>query len=145
MFTNKLQPISTAKYKGDRAQQNAEFFHTGKISHHDDRKWYMYSDIEQIRASVKSDGFSLADSRTNMGETFDEKWNDFKARVASALFIYVTADNTAYYMNINEFEIFVKTWCYLSNESAKNGGGTKIRAKHESQKMRDWLAARVTE
>lgn len=143
MFTNQYQAVSTARQKGDRAQQNAEFFHMGKISRHDDRRWYMASDLEQIKASVKADGFSLADARTNMGETFDEKWADFRKRVASRLFIYVTAENTAYYMNIDEFETFVKKWCYLSTESSKNGGGKKIRCKHESQKMRDWLAAQV--
>lgn len=143
MFTNQYQAISTARYKGDRAQQNAEYFHMGYISKHDDRRWHMASDIEQIQASVKADGFSLADARSNMGDTFDEKWADFKARVASKLFIYVTAENTAYYMNINEFERFVKTWCYLSTESPKNGGGKKIRCKHESKKMRDWLAAQA--
>ena len=143
MFTNSYNRVSTARFKGDRAQQDAEFFHMGKISKHDDRRWYMGSDLEQIKASVKADGFSLADARTNMGDTFEEKWNDFRARVASKLFIYVDVNNTAYYMNIDEFQAFVFAWCYLSRESAKNGGGYKIRAKHESQKMRDWLAARV--
>ncbi len=143
MFTKQYQSVSTARYKGDRAQQDAEFFHTGRISRHDDRRWYMASDLEAIKASVKADGFSLADSRTNMGETFEEKLADFVTRTASSLFIYVDAHNTAYYMNIAEFEAFIRTWCYLSTESEKNGGGKKIRCKHESQKMRDWLASRV--
>lgn len=143
MYTNHYTTVSTARSKGDIAQQNAEFFHCGHISHHDDRKWYMDSDITAIKASVKADGFSLADGRTNIGDTFDEKWADFRSRTASELFIYVTAENVGYYMTIDEFEEFVYAWCYMSTESSKNGGRSKIRCKHESAKMRRWLAARA--
>lgn len=134
MTTNTYTNIITCKKSGDTAQQTVNFFHTGNVEKHDNRAWYMGCDIEQLNASVKSSGFSLADGRTNMGDTFEEKWNDFRSRVVAKVFIYVTADFTGYYMNIDEFEEFVKTWCYLSKESAKNGGRSKIRCKHESKK-----------
>lgn len=143
MYTITYTNVITCKKSGDTAQQTVNFYHTGKTERHDDRPWYMGCDIDEIGGSVKSNGFSLADGRTNMGDTFDEKWNDFRSRVVATTFIYVTADNVGYYMNIDEFEMFVRTWCYLSRESSKNGGRSKIRCKHESQKMRNWLAHMV--
>ena len=143
MYAINYTEIITCKTSGDTAQQTANFYHTGKTERHDSRPWYEGSDIEEISGSVKSNGFSLADGRTNRGETLDEKWNDFRTRTASRVFIYVTAENVGYYMNIDEFENFVKTWCYISRESAKNGGRSKVRCKHESQKMRDWLAHKI--
>ena len=140
MYTITYTNIITCKTNGDTAQQTVNFYHTGKTERHDSRPWYEGSDIEEIAGSVKSSGFSLADGRTNRGETLDEKWSDFRARTASRVFIYVTAENIGYYMDIDEFESFVKTWCYISRESSKNGGRSKVRCKHESQKMRNWLA-----
>ena len=143
MFAIQYAEIITCKKQGDTKQQTVNFYHTGRTERHDDRPWYLASDIQEIKASVKSDGFTLADGRSNYGDTFAEKWEDFKNRDASELYIYVTADFIGYYMTITEFEEFVKMWCYFSSESSKNGGFTKIRCKHESQKMRRWLANRA--
>jgi len=143
MYAITYTNIVHCKKSGDTAQQTANFYHTGRTERHDDRPWYEGSDIAEIAASVKSNGFSLADGRTNHGDTLEEKWNDFRTRTASHLFIYVTNDFIGYYMTIEEFEEFVKMWCYVSTESAKNGGLSKIRCKHESQKMRNWLAHRA--
>lgn len=142
MTTNNITVRSTAKNKGIAAQQNYEFTMTGRMNNHDSRRWFAGSDVTicGVGISIKADGFSLADARTNMGETFDEKWSDYESRVHSTKFVYITAENIAYEMNIAEFKKFVYTFCYLSRESSKNGGGCKIRCKHESQKMRDWLA-----
>lgn len=46
-------------------------------------------------------------------------------------------------MNIDEFEMFVYAFCGLQTESQKNGGGLKIRCKHESKKMIQWLDKRT--
>ena len=46
-------------------------------------------------------------------------------------------------MNIDEFESFVYMFGYMAKESDKNGGGWKIRCKHESKKMVRWLSERV--
>jgi len=143
MYSITYNHIITCKKSGDTAQQTVNFYHTGQVEKHDDRPWYAGSDIAEIAASVKSNGFSLADGRTNYGDTLEEKWNDFRTRTASRVFIYVTNDYVGYYMNIDEFEEFVKMWCYISTESAKNGGRSKVRCKHESQKMRNWLAHRA--
>ncbi len=95
MYAINYTNIIACKTSGDTAQQTANFYHTGKTERHDSRPWYEGSDIEEIAGSVKSNGFSLADGRTNHGETLDEKWNDFRTRTASRVFIYVTAEMSA--------------------------------------------------
>ena len=57
---------------------------------------------------------------------------------------YVTNDMlSAYVMNRAEWTAFVKAFGTVTYESKKNGGGAKIRLKHESREMLEWLEARA--
>ena len=55
-------------------------------------------------------------------------------------YAYETADfTTAYIMNKEQYKKFVKTFATVTTESAKNGGATKTRLKHENATMVEWL------
>lgn len=58
-------------------------------------------------------------------------------------YIYGTKDGTAYIMNKTEYIDFVKQFGTATTESAKNGGGNKIRLKHETSAMLNYLKERV--
>lgn len=128
---------------GQHAEQALAYTLMGEIRLHGHTNFFEDSDIPEYAMSVKAGGFTLASGSINMGDTFDEKWQDFRNRVVSKEFAFVTHDMVAYIMNIDEFESFVYAWCKLERESEKNGGGMKIRCKKESQKMIDWLQSRV--
>lgn len=74
------------------------------------------------------------------------KGNDIIAHVNAERadeFIYGTKDGTAYVMNKSEYIEFVETFGTLTRESQKNGGAEKIRLKHETPAMIEWLEARA--
>ena len=128
---------------GHHAEQALAYTLTGEIRKHDSVPFFADSDIPEYHMSVKAGGFTLASGNLNRGDTFEEKWADFRSRVASTAFAFVTTGMVAYIMNIDEFETFVFTFCKLEKESEKNGGLMKIRCKKESEKMLQWLQAQV--
>ena len=101
------------------------------------------SDIEELNASVKSSGASLASLYgTNKEEILDE----YFARVHSTLWIFmVNLDNETmveYHMNADEFRAFLNEWAGLAVESGKVRR-YKVRLKKTSGKMIKWLEERV--
>ena len=114
---------------------------------HDSKAYDKDSDVVagNMRISVKSSAFTLmAGSLCNGLTSFDAIWNLYAANVHSNTFAYVTADFTAYMMNLDEFKSFVYAFCRLERESEKNGGAYKIRCRKESKKMLAWLADMAT-
>ena len=110
---------------------------------HDSKAYDRDSDVVagDMRISVKSSAFTLmAGSLCEGLDTFDGIWNLYASKTHSNTFAYVTADFTAYMMNVAEFKQFVYTFCHLERESEKNGGALKIRCRKESGKMLRWLA-----
>ena len=126
---------------GQHAEQALAYTLTGEIRTHDHVAFYVDSDIPEYHMSVKASNFTLASGNINPGETFEEKWQDFRSRVVSTTFAFVTTEMVAYLMDIDEFEAFVFTFCKLERDSEKNGGLLKIRCKKESGKMLQWLQA----
>ena len=126
---------------GNHCEQALAYTLTGEIRQHDHVPFFKDSDIPEYNMSVKSSGFTLASAKINHGETFDEKLNDFVSRVHSDKFAYVDFNMTAYIMDLTEFVLFIKTFCYWDRESSKNGGGYKIKCRKETKKMQEWLAA----
>lgn len=140
-FNNVNRTYSNA---GMHAQQVAEFNLLGKVKSHDDGRYNKCSDLDELKISVKATGFSLAAARLFEGDTFEAQLEEFFANSHSEIYLYITEEFIGYFMNPEEFKEFIKVWCYFTEESReKNKGGMKIRCKHESQKMRKWLAARV--
>lgn len=129
---------------GIYAEQALTYMLTGEIRTHDKVPFDKGSDIPEFNMSVKSGGFSLASGNINIGDTFEEKFDDFMSRVVSDKFAYITRDMIAYIMNKAEFGKFVHIFCRLGRESSSKGGKTKIRCLNESQKMRNWLANYLT-
>lgn len=101
------------------------------------------SDIEELNASVKSSGASLA---SLYGTDKEEILNEYFARVHSTLWIFiVNLDNETmveYHMNANEFRAFLNEWAGLAVESGKVRR-YKVRLKKTSGKMIKWLEERV--
>lgn len=59
-------------------------------------------------------------------------------------FAYVVKDfSRMYIMAKAEYIEFVEKFGTLTRESSKNGGTEKIRLKHESKEMLEWLGARA--
>lgn len=101
----------------------------------------MGSDIEELNASVKSSGASLANV---FGNNFDQIRDTYFANVHSTLFIYMVAIDdqiTEYHMNADEFKEFINEWAGLARDSYSHL--LKIRFKKTSGKMIKWLEERV--
>lgn len=102
----------------------------------------MGSDIEELNASVKSSGASLA---CLYGPDKDEIIREYFARVYSTMWIYVAEVDSEfwlYQMNAEEFKTMLEEFGGLTRES-----GTeiryKLRLKKTSSKMVKWLEERV--
>lgn len=114
---------------GQNAEQSVRFTLTGEIAKadniaHDKSADCLNYQIKSARATVC-------------------KGTDLEAyldRDASTAYIYATEDGIAYIMNRKEYTEFVKTFGTVTRESNKNGGIEKIRLKHETSAMREWLA-----
>lgn len=129
---------------GQYAEQALAYTLTGEIRKADGMPFYAGSDIPDFNMSVKSSGFTLASGRQNVGDTFDEKVDDFMNRVHSDKFAYVSQELKAYIMNKTEFRQFIYTFCYMGMDSMKNGGLKKIQCLKESKKMKKWLEDNLT-
>ena len=113
---------------------------------HDTTAYNKASDVDtgDRHISVKASKFSLMSGRLCEGKTeFDAIWNLYADNTHSNEWCYMTADYTAYMMNLEEFKRFVYAFCKVEKESEKNGGACKIRCKSESKAMLRWLEAQV--
>lgn len=113
---------------GQNAEQSIRFTLTGKIEKadniaHDKGADCLNYQIKSARATVC-------------------KGTDLKAyldRDASTAYIYASNNGTAYIMSREEYESFVNAFGTITRESNKNGGAEKIRLKHETSAMVEWL------
>lgn len=99
------------------------------------------SDIEELRASVKSSGASLA---SIYGSCMKTILNTYFENVHSTLWIYmVQIDSTIieYHMTAAEFRAFLESWAGLARESGSQL--QKIRIKKTSGKMIKWLEEKI--
>ena len=143
MYIETITRVSILSNKGQAAQQNLDHKLTGQVRKPDSRPYYMDSDIPELDMSVKSDGFTLASARCMSADTFEGQLDEYASRVHSNKFAYVGQNDIAYIMTLDEFLEFVKTFGTWAKESTKNGGGYKIRCRHESKKMLAWLDAHI--
>ena len=58
-------------------------------------------------------------------------------------YAYISKQEIAYIMSPAEYTDFVKAFGTVTRESAKNGGAEKIRLKHESKEMLEWLEGKA--
>jgi hypothetical protein len=140
-FIIKLKEFSKHN-KGINAELSlCEYFHIERKAL-DNKPYNVASDIEigDKKISVKSARFTLiSGTLCNNSTDFNEIWNFYKATTHSNTFIYVSLTGKCYEMNIDEFERFVFAFCELQKDSSSNKGKTKIRAKHESKALIEFL------
>lgn len=145
MTTYNVTPINH-KNAGIGREWSLCAYHNVERTSHDHGAYDRDSDLNMgnMHISIKASAFTLMSATLCEGLTsFDEIWNLYESKTHSNTFAYVTADYTVYQMNLDEFKTLVYTFCYLDRESAKNGGGCKIRCRKETKKMLNWLAAQV--
>lgn len=129
--------------RGDR-RECALALHMGATwEHHDSRPYHMGSDVELdngMNISVKASHFTLMDGKLCEGRTnLEDALALYMERTHSNYVAYITADYTAYIMNLDEFGKFVRLFCTMEKDSEKNGGLLKVRCRQESKKMLRWL------
>lgn len=133
---------------GDAYKNNGEWFESVAKFHrgldymvNPNTSYDTGSDIEELSASVKSSGASLA---SVYGNSFTQILDTYFANVHSTLFIYMVAvddEITEYHMNAKEFREFTTEWAGLARESGSHL--LKIRFKKTSNKMLKWLDERA--
>ena len=138
MKTMTIKNISEYANFGQAAEQSLVYALTGEIRAHRDGRFWASSDIPEFNMSVKSDHFTLAAKL--QGDTMQDMVNDYFTRTESAAWAYVTREMLVYIMTALEFRAFIEAFGVVERESEKNGGGLKVRCKHESKKMLAWLA-----
>ena len=139
--------FTTIKNKGIRAQANMAVACGQKYIAHDSKAYNHASDIEYMgyHISVKAYHFTLMSGTLCEGkDTINDIWDVYARTTHSNRFAYVLGE-TAYIMNIVEFEKFVKMFCEIereSNHSDRQGtGSVKVRAKRCEGNMAKWFAS----
>lgn len=136
----------TIKNKGIRAQANMTAACGQKYLAHDSKAYNYASDIEYMgyHISVKAYHFTLMSGTLCEGkDTINDIWDVYARTTHSDRFAYVLGE-TAYIMNIVEFEKFVKLFCEIERESnhsdRQHTGSVKVRAKRCEGNMAKWFA-----
>lgn len=124
--------LNNYRNHGQDAEQSVRFALTGEISKADNLRYDLGADC--LNYQIKS-------ARATVCKGADLK--SYLDRDASTAYIYATADGIAYVMTRAEYEEFVGQFGTLTRDSAKNGGAEKIRLKHETPAMLEWLARRA--
>ena len=139
--------FTTIKNKGIRAQANMTAACGQKYLAHDGKAYNHASDIEYMgyHISVKAYHFTLMSGTLCEGKNnINDIWDVYARTTHSNRFAYVLGE-TAYIMNIVEFEKFVKMFCEIereSNHSDRQGtGSVKVRAKRCESNMAKWFAS----
>ena len=134
MFKIELRQIPRYyKNNGQHAEQVARFTLTGKIERADNRPFTAGGDIG---------GLQVKSARATVCKGTDLQ--DHFKRDGATSYGYVTSDfRTMYIMDRIEYAWFVIEFGTITRDSRENGGQTKMRLKHETDTMREWLESRV--
>ena len=149
MTINRLHDTAPATVHnlGDRRECAVATFCGNIWEHHDSKPYHIASDVETAdgrRISVKASGFTLMSGFLCEGrDNLEDILALYLERTHSDTVAYVSADFTAYMMNMAEFAEFVRAFGRVERDSEKNGGGYKVRGLKESKKMLQWLAKRA--
>jgi hypothetical protein len=132
MTTFRFNYLNNYVNHGQNAEQSIRFALTGTAERADNIKHNLGTDcltyqIKSARASVCK------------GTSIEEYLAEDKATE----YIYGTKEGIAYVMSREEYIAFVKEFGTVTTESGKNGGAKKIRLKHETSAMLNYLAERV--
>jgi hypothetical protein len=132
MTTFNFEYLNNYTNHGQNAEQSIRYTLTGLIERADNVKHNLGTDC--LTYQIKSARASVC------------KGTDIRAYLASdkaSEYIYGTKEGVAYIMSRDEYIAFVETFGTVTVESGKNGGACKIRLKHETSAMLNYLAERV--
>lgn len=124
--------LNNYRNHGQDAEQSVRFTLTGEIAKADNLRYDLGADC--LNYQIKS-------ARATVCKGTD--LNAYLDRDASTAYIYATADGIAYVMDRFEYTAFVDAFGTITADSAKNGGASKIRLRHETPAMLEWLASRI--
>lgn len=139
MKTMVIENVSNYENKGKAYEQSLRYFLGGTMEKGDSLAFDKGSDYEPLHMSIKSESFTLASANVMKSTTFEGQVNEYFERVASKRFAYVANTLKVYDMTAREFKEFVNRFCSFQQESAKNGGGYKVRMRSESKAVMEWL------
>ena len=150
MYTMSCPARSNIKNnKGIAAQADFTMACGLPYSSHDGVAFDNASDVEYMgyHISVKAYHFTLMAGTMCEGKTtVDEIWDVYARRTHSNRFAYIV-NETAYIMNIAEFEKFVKLFCEVEKESnhsdRAHSGSIKVRAKRCENRMIKWFESQM--
>ena len=129
MNSFRFEYLNNYRNHGQNAEQSVRFTLTGEIAKADNLRHDLGADC--LNYQIKSARATVCKG-SDLGAYLD--------RDASTAYIYATEDGIAYVMSRAEYVAFVQAFGTLTKDSAKNGGAEKIRLKHETPAMREWLA-----
>lgn len=143
MYKKSYEFVSTAKMPYQRAESNANFMLTGKLREkHDNVPFDIDSDIPEFHCSVKSSRFTLCSGSMLTAQDFDGQIAEYMARTASTVVCYMAMNGYAYFMDMVEFEMFLRRFCSLQRESG--GKFMKVRMRSaESDTHIKWLESHI--
>lgn len=150
MLKQIIPAVSICANAGDRAEWDICAY-LGHMRHtHDASRFDMASDVDadDFQISVKSGRFSLFSGKIAHEQglvTKEDHMAYYFEHTHSNLWCYVCKDNTAFFMNANEFAAFVNAFCFLEADSAKNKGYMKLRLGRQNKKYRAWLESHCGE
>lgn len=124
--------VSSYAIRGQALEQEYRYYKTGVICKADNLPAMLGCDLGN--KSLKSARATVC------------KGLDIKAHLQSdkaVEFVYLTKSRIAYTMDRAEYIEFVTLFGTATRESKKNGGHAKIRLKHETSALLEWLNERA--
>ena len=133
MIKRTLKPIARHySNNGQHAEQVYRYTVTGKITKADNLSHKAGADCGNVQ--IKSPRATVCEGTLNIAKYLEED--------AATIYALVTSDfTTAYEMNRSEYIEFATEFKTIDCNSKTNA--VKIRIKHESKRMIEWLEARV--
>lgn len=134
---------SSANTPGQRAESNAHYLVNGVLKEkHDNIPFDIDSDIPEIHCSVKSSRFSLCSGSMLIAQDFEGQIAEYMARTASKVVCYMALNGYAYFMDMVEFEMFLRRFCDIAWESGKKSKKIRMKSKESSTHIK-WLEAHI--
>ena len=143
MYKVPYESKSTAKTPGQRADSNANYLLNRILKEkHDNARFDITSDIPEFSCSVKSSRFTLCAGSYLKAQDFDGQINEYMARTASKVVCYMAMNGYAYFMDMVEFEMFLRRFCGMAWETGKQYKKIRMKSKESSTHIK-WFEAHI--
>lgn len=143
MYKLPYKSKSIAKMPYQRAESNANYLLTGVLKEkHDNTRFDIASDIPEFSCSVKSSRFTLCAGSCLEAQDFEGQIAEYMARTASKVVCYMAMNGFAYFMDMAEFEMFLRRFCDMAWETGKKSKKIRMKSKESSTHIK-WLEAHI--